>query len=120
MNTYLVLSTILVVAFACLLKETDGLKCYVCVSCNDPFDSTGVDTTDCNGSCAKLKVSDVVSRSCIDEKEGNACESQSQGGVTGHFCTCDSDLCNGGSAQRLSVMLSMMIFAVMVLKAMYW
>lgn len=37
--------------------ESEGIKCYRCQLCNDPFDSNGVSTTDCSGSCVKYKTS---------------------------------------------------------------
>ncbi|KAL4219918.1 hypothetical protein ACF0H5_020330 [Mactra antiquata] len=120
MNSYLVVLTFVAVSFICQVKETDGLKCYQCNNCNDPFDSTGVTTISCSGSCVKAKYSGYVARDCEPVGEEDSCASVSKDGESVEVCSCTSDLCNGGSVQGLSVMLSVIIFVAMVLKAMFW
>ncbi|KAL4219916.1 hypothetical protein ACF0H5_020328 [Mactra antiquata] len=122
MNSNLALSIVFAVSFICLVKETDGLKCYLCRDCKDPFDPKGVNTTRCIGSsCVKVKYSgNKVSRYCIDTQIDDTCATlHPQDGSSYEGCVCNNDLCNGGSVQGLSVMLSVIIFVAMFFKAMY-
>ncbi|KAL4232373.1 hypothetical protein ACF0H5_009941 [Mactra antiquata] len=121
MNSILVLLTISAVSLVCLVKETDGLKCYDCSDCYDPFDPTGISKVTCRGFCVKAKSPGFIGRACsdLDIYTDDVCAKVTQGGVDIESCVCSSDLCNGGSVQRLSIMLSLMIFVVMVLKKIY-
>ncbi|CAF3133210.1 unnamed protein product [Rotaria socialis] len=98
------------IVFLFLVQSADGLRCYSCVNCNDPFDSTGVQTPvgSDNAYCVKTKVASVVTRSilpiCVSL---NAKEN-------GVWC-CQKDLCNSTTKTKTmsSFFFSMIMISVM-------
>ncbi|KAL4220758.1 hypothetical protein ACF0H5_021152 [Mactra antiquata] len=132
MNSKLVLSTILLVAFACLVKDTDGLRCYYWDDFMNPFNATYATIKECEYSCATVNASVIQFpyRGCSQTNATNEiCVSHSYGGITTERCTCISDLCNGGCIgdlcngglmYGLSHILSALTFAVMVVIAKFW
>ncbi|CAF2157167.1 unnamed protein product [Rotaria magnacalcarata] len=87
------LSSIAIASFLFLIRSqmTEGLHCYACVNCNDPFNSTNVLITPSVSTppwfCSKKTVHDNTSRSLIQ-----SCAHYGTIG-NGQWC-CQTDLCN--------------------------
>ncbi|XP_045200995.1 uncharacterized protein LOC123554752 [Mercenaria mercenaria] len=88
------------------VASVSSIRCYVCVSCKDPFDESSATTSTCSGSCVKAKTGDSVIRGCSDFNGGDACEK-----INGaEACSCTSDLCN--SASGISISVAVFSFAI--------
>ncbi|CAF1080036.1 unnamed protein product [Rotaria magnacalcarata] len=98
------------IVFLFLMQSTDGLRCYSCSNCNDPFNSNGVQITEGSNDmyCMKTKLLSVVTRSlqpsCISLNDKD----------DGIWC-CEKDLCNSAMKTKTmnSFFSSMIIISVM-------
>ncbi|XP_060588358.1 uncharacterized protein LOC132743809 [Ruditapes philippinarum] len=89
-----------ILIFLMTVISVQSLKCYVCSSCNEPFDKKDSDVSieSCAGSCLKGDYGGVVARACSDYNLGDVCAD-----VSGtHSCSCTSDLCNSASGVSVS------------------
>ncbi|CAF0977926.1 unnamed protein product [Adineta ricciae] len=78
---------------------SNGLQCYICESCNDPFDPSSANITtvpdDSNISCLKSKAFSFVSRGILANcKSSNLL-------YNGIWC-CDKNLCNAAAKPMLT------------------
>jgi len=88
------------------LAASAATQCYACsvAGCGDPFNAnaTGVIKVPAvNGWCMKVKgeangKTAVVRLSDVGVCSSNKCEKQTEQGITGIGCCCNSDLCNAG------------------------
>ncbi|CAF0890122.1 unnamed protein product [Adineta steineri] len=90
---------ILVCFLLALIQLSDGLTCYTCAGCNDPFNKENVATqtvSDNSGySCTKIKAENIVGRGLIQN-----CQEINAAGQ-GTWC-CQKDLCNTATKTVLS------------------
>ncbi|XP_060570766.1 uncharacterized protein LOC132729046 [Ruditapes philippinarum] len=79
--------------FVLNVHYASGIQCYDCfMGCNDPFDSSGVKKSECDGYCTKTEIDGNVKRSCFSSKvKKDSCEEAAGSSM----CFCTSDLCNG-------------------------
>ncbi|KAL4219373.1 hypothetical protein ACF0H5_021953 [Mactra antiquata] len=105
-----------------LVNSSEGLKCYSCLGddkCNDPFSTSGAKTETCSGSCQKIKGESsgvqAVARSCSLAKEKDGCIEGKDSSVKGTVCYCNTDLCNTGNTQLISLPLTIAIGAFITL-----
>ncbi|XP_060570779.1 uncharacterized protein LOC132729058 [Ruditapes philippinarum] len=92
------------------VRYASSIQCYDCLTdCNDPFDSSGVKKSECDGSCMKTEKDGTAVRNCLPLLKKDSCEEAAGANV----CHCTSNLCNGVS--KILVPSASFIFAVIML-----
>ncbi|XP_060590825.1 uncharacterized protein LOC132745847 [Ruditapes philippinarum] len=94
-----------ILIFLMTVISVQSIKCYQCLSCNDPFNEKDSDVTieTCAGSCVKGKYEGAVARACSDYSGGDQCAKVGEA----HSCSCTSDLCNSASGVRRLIFASL-------------
>ncbi|XP_045187767.2 uncharacterized protein LOC123545510 [Mercenaria mercenaria] len=102
MASHVILLLSLVGMFDLLGIAVNGLECYKCQNCNDPFKSSGISTIACHESCLKTKGTKDghAGRNCGVGKK-DECNKVTKDGVEYEICTCTSDKCNGVSTMKI-------------------
>ncbi|KAH3728713.1 protein quiver-like [Dreissena polymorpha] len=89
------------------VKTVQGLKCYECDDCVDPFNKNKATEVTCDTSCGKAKETtgsnQAVARGCLDKKIDNGCATGEFKKVKGSICACNKDLCNAGNQPQVSI-----------------
>ncbi|XP_033104461.1 U-scoloptoxin(05)-Sm1a-like [Anneissia japonica] len=93
LNIWIVLATL-----TCIAVIANGLTCYQCSNCGDPFSSEGIDTVNCTtDKCFKSKAEvlgiENVERGCGAYTEG--CSEVL--GIKVCYHVCEKDKCNGAT-----------------------
>ncbi|CAF1135891.1 unnamed protein product [Adineta ricciae] len=89
-------------------QVTNGIACYVCTNCNDPFNPTYVGVSyqnDTNYYCRKMVVANNIARDMI-----TSCTSSSTAG-TSQWC-CQTNLCNSAQKNTLGFLLAISVLKV--------
>jgi len=92
-----------------------AIKCYKCYSfnstdtrnkCNSPFNSGGIETVECTGSCFKTTINqnkNITERGCKTQKHDDGCRSDGDATFTKIAeCHCSADLCNAAGPSDLA------------------
>ncbi|CAF4166420.1 unnamed protein product [Adineta steineri] len=105
------------IAIGCLIllgmcELANGLRCYRCDKCNDPFTANGINITtvtpDAGYQCYKDTLQNSLTERGIvqDCKEVNALN-------TGRWC-CNKDLCNGATPTASSIHLIFVLATIVI------
>ncbi|XP_053404971.1 uncharacterized protein LOC128558782 [Mercenaria mercenaria] len=95
-----------ILLIAVTVASVSSIRCYVCLSCSDPFEESSSIISSCSGSCVKGKTGNTVVRGCSNYNGGDDCVEQDGA----EACSCTSDLCN--SASGISISLAVVSFSI--------